>query len=103
MKKIVATGLSLIMMFGICGISHAKNDKEKSLPPGLQKKSERGQSLPPGWQKKLVVGNVLEDDIYEHGRIIATDRDGLVTIRIEDRLIRLIKDTREIVEILEGM
>ena len=103
MKKIVAIGISLIMMFGISGISYGKHDNEKSLPPGLQKKSERGQSLPPGWQKKLIVGHVLEDDIYEHGRIVVTDPNGLVTISIEGRLIRLIKDTREIVEILDGM
>lgn len=103
MKKIVVIGLSLIMLVGISGVSYGKNDKEKGLPPGLQKKSERGQSLPPGWQKKLIVGHVLEDDIYEHGRIVATDPGGLVTITIEGRLIRLIKDTREIVEILDGM
>ncbi len=103
MKKTVVVGISLIIMLGLSGLSYSKDHKEKGLPPGLQKKSERGQSLPPGWQKKLAVGNVLEDDIYEHGRVIASDRRGFVTISIEGKLIRLIEDTREIVEILDGM
>lgn len=102
MKKILVLGISMILVFGVYGISFGKDDKEKGLPPGLQKKSERGQSLPPGWQKKLIVGNILEKDIYKHGKIVATDNRGLVTISIEGKLIKLIKDTREIVEILGG-
>lgn len=103
MKKILLFCVSLFLIFGVYGISFAKDNKEKSLPPGLQKKSERGQSLPPGWQKKLIVGTILENDIYKHGKMIATDNRGFVTISIEGKLIKLIKDTREIVEILHGM
>jgi hypothetical protein len=72
-KKILLFCVSLFLIFGVYGISFAKDNKEKSLPPGLQKKSERGQSLPPGWQKKLIVGTILENDIYKHGKMIATD------------------------------
>lgn len=72
-----------------------------SLPYGLQKKLQRGKSLPPGWQKKLYPGSVLDAGIYSHGDIVVPlDRHGLVTIRVEGKLIRLYQATREIVEIL---
>tara|TARA_R110001599_G_scaffold82358_2_gene221732 strand:+ start:5117 stop:5425 length:309 start_codon:yes stop_codon:yes gene_type:complete len=73
----------------------------KPLPPGLQKKVEEGRSLPPGWQKKLAVGHHLERDVYNHGRIIQPIDDyGYVTVEIEDRRLRLLAATLEIIEIL---
>lgn len=76
--------------------------KAKLLPPGLQKKLEMGQSLPPGWQKKLIVGERLESSIYQQGDIVVPlDSKGLLTIRLEGKLVRLVQATREIVEILE--
>lgn len=103
MKNLSIMVFSLVFfVFGLSDLSYAKNDKEKGLPPGLQKKVDKGQSLPPGWQKKLVVGDVLEPEIYDHGVVVATDNKGLVTVNIEGKLVRLVKDTREIVEILNG-
>ena len=84
--------------------AYAKNDKQhkhKQLPPGLQKKLERGKPLPPGWQKKLAKGNILDADIYARGKIIVPiDKHGIITLKIEHRVIRLIKATREIIDIL---
>lgn len=87
---------------------YAKNDKEKGkgkfnqLPPGLQKKAGKGKPLPPGWQKKLARGEIMDNNIYLHSQIVVPlDSRGLVTIRIEGKLVRLYKATREIVEILE--
>lgn len=102
MKREFAICASIIMLLGMANFCYAKHGKERSLPPGLQKKMERGQSLPPGWQKKLVVGHVLDRDIYERGKIIATNNKGLVTVSIDGKLVKLVKDTREIVEILSG-
>lgn len=103
MKKTFIVFISLLFIsMGTATISFAKNDKQKSLPPGLQKKAAKGQSLPPGWQNKLVVGERLERDIYDSGEIVASDKKGLVTISIEGKLVKLVKDTREIVEILNG-
>jgi hypothetical protein len=81
----------------------AKNgDKDKSLPPGLEKKLQRTGELPPGWQKKLAVGNVMETRVYEHSRVVVpVDRKGVITVQVEDRVVRLIQATREIVEILD--
>ncbi|MDX1696090.1 MAG: hypothetical protein R3208_20155 [Ketobacteraceae bacterium] len=96
--------LLTIFALSLCAgnLAHAKHEKEKQLPPGLQKKVQSGKSLPPGWQKKLETGEVLDDDIYEHGHVVDRD-DGLVTINVEGKLIRVIENTREIVEILEGL
>lgn len=79
----------------------AKPDKSGDLPPGLQKKVNRGGELPPGWKKKLAPGYILEDAIYDHAVIVQpVDRHGLVTVRIEGELVRLIHATHEIVDVL---
>ena len=75
--------------------------KNKTLPYGLQKNLERGKPLPPGWQMKLAKGSVLDAIVYSHGDIVVPlDKHGLITLRVEGRLIRLFKATREISEIL---
>lgn len=98
----------IVLLSALCllfsGMSHAHKGKEKhdSLPPGLQKKVDRGESLPPGWQKKLKVGNTLDQVVYESGNVIDIDiKAGIETIRVEDKLIKLIKNTREIIEIIK--
>ena len=81
---------------------YAHNEKPKKLPYGLQKKLEKGQSLPPGWQKKLIVGSRMDKEVYQQGDIVVPlDSRGLLTIRLEGKLVRLVKATREIVQILE--
>ncbi|MGD2052698.1 MAG: hypothetical protein PVG45_01200 [Gammaproteobacteria bacterium] len=94
--------ISLLVLAGLMtGPAYAKKDKDKQLPPGLQKKVERGQSLPPGWQKKLAKGEILEKEIYQHGQVIVpVDKRGLITIRLEGKLVRLYEATREVVEVL---
>ncbi|WGL15857.1 hypothetical protein PVT68_13890 [Microbulbifer bruguierae] len=101
MFKKVSVALVAVTMIGAAGTALAKPDKQGELPPGLQKKVERGGELPPGWKKKLVRGHVLEDTIYRHAVIVKpVDRHGLVTVRIEGELVRLIHATHEIVDIL---
>jgi len=76
--------------------------KDKTLPPGIEKKYERTGELPPGWEKKLAVGKRLDRDIYGHARVVVPlGNDGLITVRIENKVVRLIEATREIVEILD--
>ena len=84
-----------------CTVSEAKTNKDKSLPPGLEKKVNRTGQLPPGWQKKLAVGERLDTLVYKNASIMDPVRnDGIVTVQIDGRVIRLIEATREIVEIL---
>ena len=67
-------------------------------------KLDRDGSLPPGWQKKLAKGEVLEESVYNHGVVvIPIDYDGMLTVRIEGKLIKLIEATREIVEIFDSL
>jgi len=82
----------------------AKNekDKNKQLPQGLQMKLDRGGSLPPGWQKKLIKGEVLEESVYNRSvLVIPLDSKGLLTVRVEGKLIQLVEATREIIEIVD--
>ena len=75
----------------------------EQLPPGLQKKVERGQPLPPGWQKKLDYreGDYFDEDLLRYGRVY--DLDGSrQRVEIEDRVYTIIKDTREIIDIVNG-
>lgn len=84
-----------------CTVSEAKPNKDKSLPPGLEKKVKRTGQLPPGWQKKLAVGERLDRQVYSSASVMVPVRnDGIVTVQIDGRVIRLIEATREIVEIL---
>lgn len=81
--------------------AQARKDQDQ-LPPGLQKKAARGHPLPPGWEKKLAVGATLDTQVYQAAQVaIPVDDRGLLTIRVEGKLIRLFEATREIVEILE--
>lgn len=93
--------LATLMAFLVNPVA-AKNNKSKGLPPGLEKNQKRGKPLPPGWQKKLRRGDVLDIDIYRHGKIVVpVDKHGLITLSIEGHLLRLDKVTRKIVDILK--
>ncbi len=81
---------------------YAKKDKHNQLPPGLQKKQMKGKSLPPGWEKKLAKGEILNKEVYKQSQIvIPVDKKGLLTIKVEGKLIKLYEATREIVEVFE--
>ncbi|MGF2734476.1 hypothetical protein [Marinobacter sp. DUT-1] len=81
----------------------AQPSQSNGLPPGLEKKVERGQPLPPGWQKKLDYrrGDYFDRELLRYGRVY--DIDGRrQRVEIEDKVYTIIKDTREIVDILNG-
>ncbi|GAA4651368.1 hypothetical protein GCM10023116_36520 [Kistimonas scapharcae] len=105
MNKTPVLFTALVLSLSVGGLAHAKNDKEKDkgLPPGLQKKVESGKSLPPGWEKKLEVGGKLDKDLYKQGKVVLTNPDkGTVTLELDGKLVRVLKNTREIVDILDG-
>ncbi|WP_111498352.1 MULTISPECIES: hypothetical protein [Marinobacter] len=95
--------LAATLMLGAVGLAQAgdRHHHDDNLPPGLQKKVDRGQSLPPGWQKKLHRGDHLPHDYDRYGDVHHLD-DRYDRVRIEDRIYRVIRDTREIVEILSN-
>lgn len=102
MKKQLLLTIAVIAAALISGPVYAKKDKSGALPPGLQKKVQRGESLPPGWKKKLQKGATIERAVYDQGTIIKpVDAVGVITIKVDGKIIRLIRATREIVDILQ--
>lgn len=86
----------------LTGTVLAKNDKNKPLPPGLQKKVASGKALPPGWQKKLAKGEKIDEEVYKQGEIVVPiNSHGEITLRVDDKVVRLYKATKEIIEILK--
>ena len=83
------------------------NRKGRGLPPGLAKKVERDHELPPGWQKKCVPGEVMPVEVFEkchplpHDLVIKlpTPPSATITVSIGGQIVRLIKATREILDV----
>ncbi len=101
MKLIPLTVAALCTVF-LANPAVAKDDKPKNLPPGLAKNQARGKPLPPGWQKKLTLGERLDPVVYEQSSVVVpVDDKGMVTIRVEGKLIRIMEKTQEIIELLE--
>ena len=99
--------MKTILMFALLSVtigaapSMAKSPHGDQLPPGLQKKVERGQPLPPGWQKKLNYrkGDHFDRELLRYGDIYDIG-DNRQRVEVEDRVYTIIKDTREIIDIL---
>jgi hypothetical protein len=93
-KMIVVVSLTAGVTLSVV---HANESESKRAPHVLQKRAE----LPPGWQQKLVIGWPIEEAIFNQGVEIELKNNptGVITIRVEDRIIRVIKATREIVDI----
>jgi len=103
MKTTISITLFIIIGIAISPV-YAKNNKhqDKQLPPGLQKKAMKGKPLPPGWQKKLAKGEIMDKNVYRQSVIVVpVDKKGLLTVRIEGKLVTLYEATREIVEVFK--
>jgi len=108
MKHIFILMACLIIAFPAYAKNEGKDQKQKKMPPGLEKKLERTGELPPGWQKKIAKGQVLDPSLYKIGKPIKnTSRGnslktekGTELFQIENRIIRIKKDTKEILDII---
>lgn len=87
------------------GNNKEKTQKQKTVPHGLQKKVERGGELPPGWKKKIQKGQVVDESILSHGKIINSNEypqiAGSKIYEIEDKIIRVSNATRTILDIFK--
>jgi hypothetical protein len=82
LKNIIALAV-MICLSSTPVLAKKEKDKNKALPQGLQMKLDRGGSL-------------------NHSEVvIPIDSEGMLTVRVEGKLIKLIEATREIVEILD--
>jgi hypothetical protein len=86
-----------------------KPKKHENLPPGLQKKQARGGELPPGWQKKVARGEVLDMTLYGQprplpegllNRLSTSPADTELRL-LDDRVMRLLDDSRAILDVLQ--
>ncbi|GGG51294.1 hypothetical protein GCM10011403_05570 [Pseudohongiella nitratireducens] len=105
MRKRFTVGVVFLCTAFVSSFSQAQpGQNPNSLPPGLQKKVEEGKPLPPGWERKLEIGGYLDRDIYRRADVLYRDREeGRVTVRIEGKVIRLIENSLEIVDILNDL
>lgn len=92
-----------------CSSGHVQGRKGKPLPPGLAKKVARGGELPPGWQKKCIRGEVMPVAVYERCHPLppevvvklAPPPPGTITVTIGGKVVRLVKATREILDVFD--
>lgn len=82
-----------------------KNDKQKEIPVGLQKKLENGERLPAGWEKKLAKGQVADEQMLREGRVLNTNLypniKNTEIYQVENRIFRVAQDTKMILEIFK--
>ncbi|WP_409522680.1 hypothetical protein [Nitrincola sp. MINF-07-Sa-05] len=101
-------GIVLEEVFGIPTSTTQSNGKQKSLPPGLQKKLARGGELPPGWQKKVARGEVLDGHLYRQSQVLSPDIlrrvDGrhqeAELIVLGDRILRVMKGEGTVLDVI---
>ena len=92
-----------------CNAPDARGRKGQGLPPGLAKKVARGKGLPPGWQKKCVGGQIMPVEVYEHCHPLPPELvvklppppPGTITVTIGGKVVRLVKATREILDVFD--
>ncbi|MBQ0784246.1 MAG: hypothetical protein KBT66_08450 [Amphritea sp.] len=92
--------------------SKGKN-KQKRIPPGLQKKLERGGQLPPGWENKVAVGELLDEDLYSRSEPLPDELDSVLGRvvgeehrRIGHKVIKVLEGDAtviDVIDILDGM
>ncbi len=122
MNKIIATSLSIMVMFGASWSATAvaekpdKSDKSKAvkqLPKGLQKKLARGGELPPGWQNKVQKGALLSPELMAASEPVSQqvadaveaihtgDQVAAEVIRIQDKVIRVSKGQGTVLDVID--
>ncbi|QCZ93002.1 hypothetical protein [Salinimonas iocasae] len=64
-------------------------------------KTRSEKALPDGWRNELSKGEVLDYDVYKKGKVVYRDPSkGTVALRLENKVVRLVESTREIVDVL---
>jgi len=89
MKRVFLFSGAIVVISTVASAACAGPPHQGGLPPGLQKKVARGESLPPGWRKKA--------DVYEYG-YEEPYYDEYEPEYLEDKVIRVIKDVRDLTD-----
>ena len=84
------SAIAVLLAITTCASSaYADPPHRGGLPHGLQKKYDRGDRLPPGWQKKSSAYGYGYEETYE---------DQYEPVYPEDRVIRIIRDLRDLAD-----
>ncbi len=81
----------------------------KALNKGMQKRLDKGKALPPGWQKKIARGERVPDDVWRYHeplpgsvvRRLPPQPEGVVTVRIDNKILRVIAATHVILDVFD--
>ncbi len=85
-----------------------RQSQGRGLPAGLQRRVDRGEGLPAGWANRVQVGKPLPKDIDKSASMIPPEireqlpkaPEGVQDILVEDQIIRVIEQTREVIDSL---
>ncbi|AXR07234.1 hypothetical protein D0Y50_13275 [Salinimonas sediminis] len=79
-------------------------DRGHYMPHGMDDKIALQSELPSNWQAQLAKGEVLDVELFRQGRVVYRDAsNGLVALRLENKLVRMVEQTREIVDVLNSI
>lgn len=78
----------------------------KPLNKGMKKRLEKGKGLPPGWQKKLARGSAIPADVWSHHealpyevlRRLPPQPEGVITVRIDSQIVRVVAATHVLLD-----
>ncbi len=79
----------------------------QGLNKGMQKRLEKGKGLPPGWQKKLTRGRAIPADIWAWHEVLPYDvlrrlppqPEGVITVRIDSQIVRVVAATQVLLDV----
>ena len=95
MRFFAALMLSALVSSGVMAADRSNS------PVQLQSDQRAKQlRLPAGWQQQLVVGRTLNKILFEASEVVYRDPElGLLTIQLEDKFVRVVAATHEILDI----
>lgn len=84
----------------------APQAKAKALNKGMEKRLAKGKALPPGWQKKMQHGQPIPSDVWAYHEPLPRDvirrlppqPDGVITVRIDNQIVRVIAATHVLLD-----
>ncbi|WP_218311899.1 hypothetical protein [Alteromonas antoniana] len=97
MRFFAALVLSALVSSGVMAADRSHS------PVQLQAEQRAKQlSLPAGWQQQLKVGSTLDRTLFEASEVVYRDPElGLMTIQLEDKFVRVVAATHEILDVTD--
>ncbi len=98
-SALISPAIFSLVILSIC--FNAKAADRGHFSPQSIDKTRSEKALPDGWRNELSKGKVLDYDVYKKGKVVYRDPSkGTVALRLENKVVRLVESTREIVDVL---